>query len=132
MNLKEYYSDLHKTEAELEKQFPDGVVYVTSLFHRERNSTAGTTSSARAWNAARVITDATHRLATREEIQSFLQRQQEEYKRNSQSEQRNKKQFIVVVDQHEKVGEEAASVPPELVANKAVENVVAKQADKVK
>ena len=120
MDLKEYYRDLRKKEAELEKEYPDGVVYITSLFHREKNSTPGSTCSARWFNAARAITDQTHRIATREEVQGFLQHQQDELKRNTQSEQRNKKQFIVVVDRDEPVSEKAS---PDMVAARAVENI---------
>lgn len=107
MDLKEYFRDLHAKEAELEKKYPDGVVYVTSLFHRERNSTPGSTLSATCRNAARVITDGTHREATKEEIESFLEHQQEQLRRNARAEQANKKQYIVVVDQKETSGEPA-------------------------
>lgn len=101
MDLKEYYNDLRKHEARLEVKHPDGIVYVTSVFHRERNSTAGSTLSATCRNAARVLTDGTHREATDDEISSFLQRQQDELRRNAAAEQKNKRQYIVVVDQHE-------------------------------
>ena len=76
-------------------------MYVTSLFHRERNSTPGSTLSATCRNAARVITDGTHREATQEEIDGFMRHQQEQLRKNTQSEQMNKKQYIVVVDQKE-------------------------------
>ena len=99
MDLKEYFQDLRAEEAKLEKSHPDGVVYVTSLFHRERNSTPGSTLSATCRNAARVITDGTHREATQEEIDGFMRHQQEQLRKNTQSEQMNKKQYIVVVDQ---------------------------------
>ena len=101
MNLKDYFSDLRKVEAELVGEHPDGIVFVTSLFHRERNSTPGSTLSATCRNAARVITDGTHRRATQEEIDGFARRQQEELRRNTVAEQKNKRQYIVVVDQKE-------------------------------
>ena len=101
MDLRAYFGDLHAKEAELEKKFPEGVVHVTSLFHRERNSTPGSTLSATCRNAARVITDGTHREATQEEIDGFMRHQQDQLRRNTQSEQMNKKQYIVVVDQKE-------------------------------
>lgn len=101
MDLKEYFRDLHAEEAKLEKKHPEGVVYVTSLFHRERNSTPGTTLSATCRNAARVITDGTHREATQDEIDGFLHHQQRELTKNTRAEQMNKKQYIVVVDQKE-------------------------------
>jgi len=101
MNLQEYYGDMRKEIAALEKEHPDGACYVTSLFHRERNSTPGTTLSASLRNAARVITDGTHRRATQEEIDAFVAHQRQEFVRNSASEQKNKRQYIVVVDQKE-------------------------------
>jgi hypothetical protein len=105
MDLKEYYRDLHAIEAKLEDKHPNGVVHVTSVFHRERNSTPGTTLSATCRNAARVITDGTHREATEEEIAGFLDHQQKELRRNTMSEQKNKQQYIVVVDQKENVAD---------------------------
>jgi hypothetical protein len=101
MDLREYFGDLHAKEAELEKKFPEGVVHVTSLFHRERNSTPGSTLSATCRNAARVITDGTHREATQGEIEGFALHQQDQLRRNTAAEQANKKQYIVVVDQKE-------------------------------
>jgi hypothetical protein len=101
VDLKSYFNDKRAVEAELERSYPGGVVYVTSLFHRERNSTPGCTLSASWSNAARVLTDGTHRLATPEEVDAFLKRQQENLRRNTASEQMNKKQYIVVVDQHQ-------------------------------
>jgi hypothetical protein len=99
MNLKDYFDDLHKAETALERDHPEGIVFVTSLFHRERNSTPGCTMSASCRNAARVITDGTHREATQEEIKAFFARQDSELRKNVQNEQRNKRQYIVVVDQ---------------------------------
>ena len=101
MNLREYFDDFRRVESQLEKEHADGVVYVTSVFHRERNSTPGSTLSATCRNAARVITDGTHRLATEEEIKGFLAHQQTELRKNAASEQKNKRQYIVVVDQKE-------------------------------
>ena len=99
MDLREYYRDLHKVEAGLEKNNPDGIVHVTSLFHRERNSTPGSTLSATTRNAARVITDGTHREATSDEVLGFLKQQQDQLRINTAAEQKNKRQYIVVVDQ---------------------------------
>ena len=103
MDLRAYFNDLAGEEAKLkEKHRKDsGVVHVTSLFHRERNSTPGTVISATVHNAARVITDGTHRESTPEEIQAFKEHQQEELERSTVAEQLKKKQYIVVVDQKE-------------------------------
>ena len=114
MNLKDYYNDLRKVEADLEKRFPEGVVHVTSVFQRERNSTPGCTLSAACRNAARVITDGTHREATPAEIEAFLKHQQDELRKNTVSEQKNKRQYIVVVDQKE--GQEPVFAGPSAAA----------------
>jgi hypothetical protein len=97
MDLNAYFADKRVCEAELRQGRPHNVVYITSLFHRDRNSTAGTTVSASCANAARVITDGTHRIATPDEIKAFQDRQQEELRRNTVSEQMNKRQFFVVL-----------------------------------
>lgn len=107
MDLKEYFKDARAEEARLEDAHPDGVVHVTSLFHRERNSTPGSTLSATPHNAARVITDGTHREATQEEVDGFRRHQQEQLHKNAAAEQANKKQYIVVVNQHEAESPEA-------------------------
>jgi hypothetical protein len=97
MDLNAYFTDKRATEAELRREYPKNVVYITSLFHRDRNSTAGATMSASWNNAARVITDGTHRLATEKEVKEFLAHQQEELHKNTVSEQMNKKQYFVVL-----------------------------------
>ena len=107
MDLKEYFKDARAEEARLEAKHKDGVVHTTSLYHRERGSTAGATASATCRNAARVITDGTHREATEEEIDRFLQHQQDQLRRNSAAEQANKKQYIVVVNQKDGESPEA-------------------------
>jgi hypothetical protein len=97
MDLKLYFDDYKKNVAKLEKEHPDGVVHVTSLFQRDRGSTPGSTASATCTNAARVITDGTHREATEEEIDAFYQRQQDELRKNIRAEQAKKQQYMVVM-----------------------------------
>jgi hypothetical protein len=103
MDLRSYFDDLNATEAKLRAKSGslNGEVFVTSLFHRERNSTPGNVISATYRNAARVITDGTHRESTKEEIESFKAHQQEELEKSTVAEQLKKKQYIVVVDQKE-------------------------------
>jgi hypothetical protein len=101
MDLRVYFDDMNAKEADLKQKYPNGVVHVTSLFHRERNSTPGSVLSATRRNAARVITDGTHRESTADEIRGFNQHQQEELERSTVAEQLKKKQYIVVVDQKE-------------------------------
>jgi hypothetical protein len=97
MDLKAYYSELSEKEAELLKgSGKNKVVYVTSKFYRERNSTPGSTVSATPANAARVITDGTHQLATQEEIAKFIKHQNDELTKNIRAEQSKKQQYVVV------------------------------------
>jgi hypothetical protein len=97
MDLKQYYGELAEKEEELLKSSgKNKVVYVTSRFYRERNSTPGATVSATPYNAARVITDGTHQLATQEEIAKFVKHQQDELTKNIKAEQSKKQQYVVV------------------------------------
>lgn len=98
MDIKEYYRDLHKTAAELERKNPERIVHVTSVYNREKNATAGCTLSATPENAARVITDGTHREATKEEVAAFLTLQENNRIKAVKSEQAKNKQFVVVLD----------------------------------
>jgi hypothetical protein len=99
MNLTEYYRELNDTAKDLERSHPDGVVHVTSLRNREKNSVAGKTLSAGCRNAARVITDGTHRVATLEEINAFAELQEKNRVVATLSEQRKRQQYIVLVDE---------------------------------
>ena len=103
MDLRAYYNDKHAKMAELEKSSPNGAVYVTSLFNRERNSQAGATLSATIENAARVITDGTHRLATQEEVDAFIKMQEKNRAAVARSEQERTKQVVVFVDERQSV-----------------------------
>ena len=71
MDLRAYFDDMNSKEAEFKVKYKENIVHVTSLFHRERNSTAGNVISATRHNAARVITDGTHRESTPEEVAQF-------------------------------------------------------------
>jgi len=103
MDLRAYFADKHAKMAELEKTSPGGVVYVTSLFNRERNSQAGSTLSATVENAARVITDGTHRLATQDEVDAFIKMQEKNREAAARSEQERTKQVVVFVDERQSV-----------------------------
>jgi hypothetical protein len=98
MDLKQYYLEMRAKAVELAAKHPDGIVHVTSVFYRERNSTPGSTASATCYNAARVLTDGTHREATEGEIEAFYQHQQDELEKHTRAEQQKKKQFLVVTD----------------------------------
>lgn len=111
MDLREYYKDLHRTEAELERRFPDGEVFVTSQYHREKNSKAGRTISSTCYNAARVITDGTHREATDAERESFLALQEKNRIAAIRQEQMKKQQYVVVVDPDQPANAIASRAP---------------------
>ena len=98
MDLKEYFDDKRATMEQLRKKYPNNLVHVTSKFYRERNSTEGATASANYANAARVITDGTHREATEAEIAKFYEQQQRELEKNTRSEQSKKQQYVIVTD----------------------------------
>jgi hypothetical protein len=121
MDMKSYYNDWREHCARLKVSHPNNVVYVTSLYHRERNSVAGQTLSASVANAARVITDGTHREATKEEVEAFIQHQNDELLKTTQSEQARKQHYFVVVDPKDVPGASKPAVPfkptvePELV-----------------
>lgn len=108
-DIAKFYSDLRKLQASLEAEYPTGVVHVTSVENRQLNSLPGVTLSATAYNAARVITEGTHRLATKEEIAAFHTLQQDNHREASMAEQRRNKQFVVVVDPTQL----AKTIPPQ-------------------
>lgn len=57
--------------ATLAPQFPDGFCMVMSIANRERNSTAGRAVEVTVKQAAKLIVEKTHRLATPDEIEVF-------------------------------------------------------------
>jgi len=101
MDLREYFGDVRKIEKELEAKYPNRVVYITSIKNSMKNSTAGATFSAIPYNAARGIADETHREATAEEIQSFLDHQEKNRVTNQRSEAGKKKEIVVVMDRQQ-------------------------------
>jgi len=98
MDLREYFGELRVTEKDLEKKHPNRVVYVTSVKNSMKNSTPGATFSTTPYNAARGITDETHRLATDDEIQAFIDHQERNRVTNQRSEASKKKEIVVVMD----------------------------------
>lgn len=98
MDLREYFGDLRKTEKDLASQHPNRVVFITSIKNSTKNTTPGATFSTTPYNAARGITDETHRLATDEEIQAFLDHQERNRVTNQRSEASKKKEIVVVMD----------------------------------
>ena len=98
MDAKEYFQDLRQTEAGLMKKNKSNLVYVTYVKNREKNSTAGSTMSADAYNTALVITDGTHRIATSEEIRGFIDLQERNRVTAIKAEQRKRQQLVVLTD----------------------------------
>lgn len=101
MDLREYFTGLRTTEAELAKKYPNRVVYVTSVKNSMKNTTAGATFSTTPYNAARGMQDETHREATAEEIQAFLDHQERNRVMNQRSEAGKKKEIVVVMDRQQ-------------------------------
>jgi len=99
MDVRQYYSDRRKIAVDLVKQFPDGIVYITSIFNRERNTTEGATCSVGIDNATRCLVEGTHRLATEEEIDRFNQLQETNRVEAAKGEQRKRQQYVVVVNE---------------------------------
>lgn len=115
MDLKEYFDDVKNKEKELIKEEDPkepGVTYVMSLYNREKNSVGGCVLAAAHKNAARVITDGTHRKATQDEIDAFLQHQEANKLRSTRSEQSKNRQYVVVVDPTQQFAAPAMAAPP--------------------
>jgi hypothetical protein len=80
MQTTDYFSAIRQQRAALTPQFPDGACLVISIRLAGRPSPAGSICEVNIDNAARLITEGTHRLASKEEIQSF--REEQEFKRS--------------------------------------------------
>ena len=96
MDTRAYFSEVRELEQRLESEHGQ-IVHITSLKHRDKNSTAGATYSARPYNAARCIVDETHRLATKEEIAAFEELQKRNFAESTRSEAKKKQQVVVPV-----------------------------------
>ncbi len=114
MDLREYFGEVRKVEKELEGKYPNRTVYITSVKNSMKNSTPGATFSATPYNAARGIADETHREATAEEIQAFLDHQERNRVMNQRSEAGKKKEIVVVMDRQQ-VREQFPQGPSDLV-----------------
>jgi len=110
MDIKQYYGDISKKRAELEEAYESGEVYLTSLFHREKNSTAGQVSTATPENAARVLVDGTHKLSSEDEVAAYKKLLERNRTEIAKAEQLKKQQYIVVVDQKQSASELSAAL----------------------
>ena len=57
------------------KQYPSGFCLVASVFNPEKNSTPGCLTEVTVADAARLLTDGTHRVATADEVSAYTNRQ---------------------------------------------------------
>lgn len=101
MDLREYFGELRKTETRLIDKFPNRVVFVTSVKNSSKNSTAGATYSTTPYNAARGLTDETHRESTTDEIEAFMAHQENNRVETQRSEAKKRKEIVVVMDRQQ-------------------------------
>jgi hypothetical protein len=101
MDIKQYYDDIRREKTRLSRELLAGKhaaqpepelvadeygdsekqptsVYMTSVRNRERNTSAGHVCLATLEMAATRIVEGTHRVASAEEIEAYLKRQQEQ------------------------------------------------------
>jgi guanylate kinase len=71
MNLPDYFARLREHRAALEKQFPDGTLYLTSVQNAEKGTSEGSVAIVSTDVAARCLAESTHRIATDDEISAF-------------------------------------------------------------
>ena len=75
MNANTYYSDIRAQRAALDSQFPGGACLVTSLSLPGKGM-LGNTCEVTTDNAARLIVEGSHRLASLEESHAFREQQE--------------------------------------------------------
>ena len=71
-----YFSAIQAEKARLDRAFPEGYLFITSLKNFAANSTAGTVSEVPTKTAAKHVVENTARVATPEEIADFKARAQ--------------------------------------------------------
>jgi hypothetical protein len=76
MKTAEYYAEVRKQAARLDEQFPQGFCLLTSVANRDKGTVAGNVTEVANDNAARCLAEATHRLATPEEVESWREHQE--------------------------------------------------------
>lgn len=98
-----------KIRGELDSQFPEGFLYVTSLDNFAKLSTPGTVSQVTTDSAARLIVDGTHKVSTPDEIAGFEAHMKAEGEKYAQAELRKVRQDMRV---HVEVGGQSAEAKP--------------------
>lgn len=97
MNNAIYYATIRAKGDELTKQNPSGFCLIVSVHNLQKNSTAGNIAEVSNYNAARFITEGTHRVATDTEVQTYQQQQSSIRARNHNDElARLKEEFAAV------------------------------------
>jgi hypothetical protein len=97
MDVKQHNQDIADAVRELSPRYPDDTVIVMSLTNRDRNSTAGRVVEVNVKQAAKLVVEKTHRLATAEEIEAFKSRNDNEKKRIEQSELKRAGQSLRII-----------------------------------
>src|SRR4051812_12289705 len=85
-----------KIRGELDEQFPDGFLYVTSLDNFAKLTTPGTVTQVSNDSAARLIVDKTHKVSTPDEIAGFEAHMRAEGEKYSNAEMRKVQQNLRV------------------------------------
>jgi hypothetical protein len=80
MDTLKYIATLKANKVTLAEQYPQGCCLVVSVDNLEHNSVAGHICEVPTGQAARLLTESTHRLATKEETAAF--RKEHDAKRN--------------------------------------------------
>jgi hypothetical protein len=81
MNLQNYYREIRERKQELSGLHPDGCCLVISLERKDRAITGGTISEVSLDNAAKILTEGTHRLVTEAEQEAYRVQQAAERER---------------------------------------------------
>jgi hypothetical protein len=97
MNIPQYRQDIREKIAELSPMFPDDCCLMMSLTNRDRNSTAGHVCETNVAQAAKLIVENTHRLASSEEISAFKSCNDNEKKRIEQAELKRAGQSLRII-----------------------------------
>jgi hypothetical protein len=71
MNVRENAREIRVEQERLDKLFPKGFLYMTTLDHREKNMTGGVTSEVTTVVAAKHLAEGTGRLANESEIEAL-------------------------------------------------------------
>ena len=75
MDLKEHFTEVVAKREELQKQFPDGAVYLTSIEKKQRRMVGGRISVANPHVASLMLVQETHRLSTASEVRAWIEEQ---------------------------------------------------------